>query len=269
MPFTISHVAVVLPFSRLLTRWRVLSAAAIGAMAPDFGVFFPWRLGRTETHSVMSLLTFCVPVGLAAYWTFQGLIKTAVLEVMPEGAYARWRPFASAADIGSLRQWALAAGGVLAGAVTHLVWDGFTHVGARGVRMFPVLDDPILEIGRRHVGAVGLMQDLGSLVGILVVIALLAYGLRRGHDIPVPNRPVSVAERRRWLLAYALGALCFSITFYLRARLGPTPPHSVIIRAYEIAVAVLRGLAASLLIVSLALDLRLRALSHRSSGPDR
>ena len=41
MPYTMSHAAVVLPFSRLLARWQLLSAAVIGAMVPDFGLFFP------------------------------------------------------------------------------------------------------------------------------------------------------------------------------------------------------------------------------------
>ncbi len=273
MPFTISHAAVVLPFSRLLVRQRLLSAAVIGAMVPDFGLFFPWRLGRVETHSALSLLTFCLPVGLLTYWLFQMLIKTPVLELLPEGAYARWRPFASPARIGSLRQWALAALGIIAGAVTHLVWDGFTHEGARGVRMFPMLDEPVLEIGRRHIDAVRLMQDLGSLVGLIIVLALIAYGLRPGREQPVPNRRVLGGERLAWVLAYTVAAVSLSIVFYLRAQLGQPLYHSALVmavlRTYSGAVAILRGLAAALVGVSLGLDLRLRALRQRSSGPER
>ena len=154
MPFTISHTAVVLPFSRLLARWRLLSAAVIGAMVPDFGVFFPWRMRRVETHSALSLLTFCLPVGLITYWVFQILIKTPILEVLPEGPYARWRPFAARRALASFGNGCWRRCGMLAGAVTHLIWDAFTHEGARGVRMFPVLDEPVLEIGRRHIAAV-------------------------------------------------------------------------------------------------------------------
>jgi len=268
MPFTISHAAAVLPFSRLLARWRLLSAAVIGAMVPDFRLFFPWRLGRVETHSALSLLTFCLPLGLVTYWLFQALIKTPMLEVLPEGPYARWRPYAAPADMGSLRQWLLAACGVLAGAVTHLVWDAFTHEGARGVRMFPVLDDPI-EFGRRHVDAVYVLQDLSSLLGLAVVLLLVAYGLRRGREPPVPDRILSGTDRRRWVLAYVATALAVSGAFYAHARLGDFGSHSIILRAYEIAVSALRGLAAALIAVSLALDLKLRSLRYRSSGPDR
>jgi hypothetical protein len=125
MPYTISHAAIVLPFSRLLARWRVLSAVVLGAMVPDFGLFFPWRVQRFETHSTLGLFSFCLPLGLLCYWMFQYVIKTPLIEALPQGPYARWRPFASVANIGSLRQWVLAAVGVLAGAVTHLIWDAF------------------------------------------------------------------------------------------------------------------------------------------------
>ena len=89
MPFTLSHTAVVLPFSRYLARWRLLSACLIGAMVPDFRVFLPWHLQRFETHSVVALFTFCLPVGLLTFWLFQLLLKVPVVEVLPDGAYSR------------------------------------------------------------------------------------------------------------------------------------------------------------------------------------
>ena len=105
MPFTISHAAAVLPFSRLLARWRLLSAAVIGAMVPDFGLFLPWPVHRLESHGVAGLWAFCLPVGLVTYWIFQYLVKTPLLAVLPNGAAARWRPFSSPANIASPRQW--------------------------------------------------------------------------------------------------------------------------------------------------------------------
>jgi Domain of unknown function (DUF4184) len=268
MPFTISHAAVVLPFSRWLARWQLLSAATIGAMVPDFRVFFP-GMPRVETHSIAALFSFCLPVGLITYWVFQRWIKSPILEVLPEGPYARWRPFAAEASIRSWRQWLLAAGGVLAGAVTHLVWDGFTHDGGRGVRMFPVLDDSIIDIGTRHLPAIYVLQDLGSLIGLAAVLAMVGYGLRRGPQAAVPNRLVPSRERLVWSLIYALTAVIFTAAFYFWTKLGQSPTRSIFIRVSGTAVASLRGLAAALLCVSLALDLRLRQLHQRSSGPDR
>jgi Domain of unknown function (DUF4184) len=268
MPFTISHTAVVLPFSRLLARWRLLSATVIGAMVPDFRIFFP-GVPRVETHSAASLVTFCLPVGLITYWVFERLIKTPVVQVLPEGPYARWRPYAAEADIRSLRQWLLAAFGILAGSVSHLVWDGFTHEGGRGVRLFPVLDDSIIDIGRRHVPGIYVMQDLGSLLGLAAVLAMVCYALRPGTEAPVPNRLVVRKERTAWILSYILAALAFSVACYVWPRLGQTRMHSIVGRVSDVAIASLRGLAAALLSVSVALQLRLRTLRYRSSGPER
>jgi hypothetical protein len=268
VPFTISHTAVVLPFTRLLARWNLLSAAVIGAMVPDFRVFF-LGMPRVETHSAMALLTFCLPVGMITYWVFQFLIKAPIVEVLPDGPYARWQPVSAIADIRSPKQWLLAACGILGGAITHLIWDGFTHDGGRGVRMFPVLDDTIIDFGSRHLPAIYVMQDLGSLAGLAAVLIMVCYGFRRGAESPVPNRLVARRERFAWLLSYALAAVAFTALFYVWASLGRAPTRSIVAHASGAAVASLRGLAAALLIVSLALDVRLRALHQRSSGPDR
>jgi hypothetical protein len=268
MPFTISHTAVVLPFTRLLLRWRLLSATVIGAMVPDFRIFFPW-LARVETHSAVALLTFCLPVGLMTYWVFERLIKTPIVAVLPEGPYARWYPFAAEGDIRSPRQWLLAAFGLLAGALSHLVWDAFTHDGGRGVRMFPALDDVILDIGHRHIPAVYVMQDLGSVVGLAAVLAMVCYALRPGKQPPVPNRLVPRAERIGWVLTYFGTAVAFSAGIYFWGRFGVATSRSIVGFASGVAIAGLRGLAAALLCVSIALRVRLRALRYRSSGPER
>ena len=242
-------------------------------MVPDFRVFFP-GLPRVETHSATALLTFCLPVGMITYWVFQFLIKAPIVEVLPSGPYARWQPVSGIANIRSGKQWLLAAGGILGGALSHLIWDAFTHDGGRGVRLFPVLDDSIIDFGSRHVPAIYVMQDLGSIFGLAAVLAMVCYGFRRGSQPAVHDRRVASRERFAWLLAYALTGIAFTAAFCIWATYGQPPMHSIVARASTVAVASLRGLAAALLVVSLSLDVRLRVLhqrtSHeRSSGPER
>jgi hypothetical protein len=262
MPFTLSHTAVVLPFSRYLARWRLLSACLIGAMVPDFRVFLPWHLQRLETHSIAALFTFCLPVGLLTFWLFQLLLKSPVIEVLPDGAYGRWRAFQAPAQLGNPLHWLLAAIGILAGAVSHLAWDAFTHEGARGVRMLPMLDDPILELGRHHWAGYRLLQDGSSLLGLMALAAMILYGARRGRTPPVPNRVLSRTERHYWGAAYigvalALGAAFFAVSYLL------DPKFSVTAIANELAIAGLRGPAVALITVSVALRLRLRSLGKQ------
>ena len=267
MPFTISHTAAVLPFGRFLARWRLLSATLVGSMVPDFSLFLPWRLSRIETHSIIGLWTFCLPVGLATYWVFQWVVKPAALEILPEGAYQRSRPFAAPASIFDLRQWLLAALGVLAGAVTHLAWDGFTHEGARGVRMFPALDDSVAAIGGHHLIAFRVMQLGSSLIGLLVVV----WAARRALAVPARQpglpRPLDAGQRHAWAVAYAATAVVASAGFFLMMQWTDLQRPSLGAAANEAAIAGLRGLAAALLGVSMALRLRLsRTGANRSAG---
>jgi hypothetical protein len=207
------------------------------------------------------LAIFCLPVGLATYWIFQRLMKIPLVELLPDGAYCRWRESAAPADFANPRQWLMAACGVLAGAVTHLVWDAFTHEGARGVRMMPALDELIVGIGGHHMGGVRLLQDASSLLGLVVVVAILGYGLRPGRGVTAaaPPRRLRAGERRAWVAAYVLTAAALTGAFFLMRR--PESVHSAALPVGGAAIAMLRGLAAALLIVSLCLNLRLRRLA--------
>ena len=267
MPFTISHAAAVLPFTRPLARWRLLSAAVIGSMVPDFGWFMPWRPARFETHSLDALLTFCLPVGMASYWVFQLLVRTPIMELLPPGAYARWHWSKAPADYRSLKQWIWAACGLLAGAITHLVWDGFTHEGGRGVRMLPILEEPVAYIDGHPLGGLRFVQDLNSLIGLIAVFLVVAYGLRPGRaaDATLPRR-LRAGERYAWIAAYVLVAAALSGAFLLfRHRPDRSPNPLLIVPLSSAAIAILRGLAAALIAVSIALTIHLR----RAGGDPR
>jgi hypothetical protein len=258
MPFTVSHLAVVLPFSRQLARWRVLSAAAMGSMVPDFHIFAPWPMGRIETHSFMALFTFSLPVGLIGYWLFQYLIKAPLIELLPDGAFERWRPFSTPASIESSRQWIFAACGVLAGAFTHLVWDAFTHEGARGIRMLPIPEEPFFDLGHHHLPFTRAMQDGSSLLGLLAVIAIFCYALRPGKEKPVAPRTLSAAERRLWVWAILLGTIALWAVFL---RLSPYLSHGmsgVGWLLYESAIASIRALGTATVLFAVLVRIRLR-----------
>jgi Domain of unknown function (DUF4184) len=255
MPFTLAHPAAVLPFGRQLARWRLLSAALIGSMVPDFGWFLPWRPARFETHSANALLSFCLPVGLAAYWLFQRVIRRPILELFPSAAYMRWQGSSEPANYKSLKQWLLAACGVLAGAITHLIWDTFTHEGARGLRLFPGLEDSAVEISGHHLTGAHLMQDANSVIGVIIVVAIALYSLRPGRAASWPPRRLQRAERAIWIGVFALTAAAFSTLFFVLRHHVQIPGVVPISGA---AIAALRGTAAAVLLIAIALNVRLR-----------
>jgi hypothetical protein len=118
---------------------------------------------------------------------------------------------------------------------------------------------------------VKLLQNGSSLVGLVIVLGFVWYGLRRGRadpplgaSQPPVGRALRPVERRAWVLAYVLGGIALSIAWLLWAHAGEPGPRAGPVSANGVAVAALRGAVTALLGVSLALDWRLQALRRRS-----
>lgn len=152
MPFTLSHVAAVLPAVRRTGAARgplVASALVAGSLAPDMTYYADSVVpGGMEfgavTHSLRGVLTVdvLVTVALVGGWL---LLREPVLALLPAvwrgRAYGlvRGRPWQprSVSEFGALAgRFVLSA---VLGAATHVVWDAFTHPGRWGTRLVPGL----------------------------------------------------------------------------------------------------------------------------------
>jgi hypothetical protein len=166
MPFTVSHVAAVLP---VVGRSGRLPAAAlvIGSMAPDY----PWFLTRGRTagfsHSLLGVVTVDLAVGLLAVVLWRRLAQAPVRDLVPRPVGERLpRPPGLAT-----RELPWAGLAVVVGALTHVVWDSFTHAGRWGVEVVPWLHT-------EHLGLPGYTwaQYASGFLGLAV---LVVWGRRR------------------------------------------------------------------------------------------
>jgi hypothetical protein len=258
VPFTLSHVAAVIPGHRLLSRAHVFTAAVIGSMVPDFGLLIPRNTLRWQTHSIPALLTFCLPVGLLAYWLTQLVIKPAMIEVLPDRAYLRLRASDPHVPITNLRHWFSATVALLLGAVTHLFWDNFTHEDARGVRMFPVLDDYGPEMDGHPVHIYRWLQYGSSVFGLVVVLVALLVWLRHA---PLPDgqspRQLLPMERTVWMGVYLLLPMIFIVTAGWQSWSSDATAFGASGVVRIVAVEGMRSFVACLLLVSVLLRTRL------------
>jgi hypothetical protein len=205
MPFTISHIAAVLPLHSPLRRLGLLSAAAIGAMAPDLDLILPFRLAREQTHGRLALLTFCLPVGLVAWALFQALIKPALIEVVPDPLYARLCSEHLGKRLGSVMAWFYAALAVLFGALTHIMWDAFTHEDGRGARILSELGERDPDLGSSPWQLFRWLQHGSTVVGMAAVLMAIYLWVRNAKRLnPLPARRLAARERHRWLALYAM-----------------------------------------------------------------
>lgn len=258
MPFTVSHVAAVVPAYRPLARSHVFSAAVIGSMVPDFGLLLPGSFARWQTHSFPALFFFCLPIGLLAYALTQLLIKPALSEVLPDRIYLRLRTDHPPVPLQRLSTWLYAALAVLLGALTHLAWDGFTHENARGVRFLPFLSDYGPEMGGHALRLYRWLQYGSSALGLLVVLGAALLWL---HHAPRPScapvRRLSASQRRSIASLYLLlplAALVLALAVLLPMPRGVVASGAAL---NAVAVLLLQACALSLLLVSGLIRLRL------------
>ncbi|WP_124443237.1 DUF4184 family protein, partial [Streptomyces sp. NL15-2K] len=149
MPFTLSHAAAVLPAVRTdgTGRGRLVPAVLVaGSFAPDMTYYAASVLsGAMEfgefTHSFPGVLTVDVLVA----WALVGLwllVREPLVALLPRAWQGRvaallrcGAPRARVRPV-SVAWWYVSAA---LGALTHVVWDAFTHLDRWGMRVFPVL----------------------------------------------------------------------------------------------------------------------------------
>ncbi|MGP4042829.1 DUF4184 family protein [Streptomyces sp. 2A115] len=184
MPFTLSHAAAVLPALRTdgTGRGRLIPAALVaGSFAPDMTYYAASALPEAMefgefTHSFTGVLT----VDVLITWALVGawlVLREPLVALLPRGRQGR---IGSLLHCGSPRArfrpalalwWYVSA---VLGALTHVVWDAFTHLDRWGMRVFPVL-------GREIAGSplYWYLQYGGSAVAAAVIAAFVVVALRR------------------------------------------------------------------------------------------
>ncbi len=201
MPFTGSHPAAVLPLGR---TGLVPSALVIGSMIPDLPYFVALPVDARTTHTVVGALTTDVALGLAVFCLWQGLLAPAAIAAAPAGVRARLDqrlPVGIREHLQTSRGAASVAMSLAIGALTHVVWDSFTHRNEWGVARVDWL-------GEQHGGLPGYLwaQYLSGIVGAVVIVGWVVRWYRR----TAPTTPGAVpGPRWPWLVlvfAAMLGA---------------------------------------------------------------
>jgi hypothetical protein len=188
MPYPFAHPAALLPLAPLMGRFAVPSALVIGSIVPDLWQVLPSG-SRDLSHSGPGLLFFCLPVGLAAYLLFHLLLKTACIALLPPALAGRVRGFA----VRGLPAvpWHAVLASLVAGALTHLLWDGLTH--AHGVQT----------------NSINWLQHASTLFGTLVLAWWLWRKVRSAQVSPAQEPDISPAARA-WVWALLLAVTAAS-----------------------------------------------------------
>ena len=168
MPYTLAHPAATLP----LRRWSLVNfdALVIGAMAPDYEHVLRLSPVSVYSHTYFGLLWFCLPVGWIVLLLYRALWRQPL---------ARFFPQLRSLDVVK-NSWRDGLG-VLIGALTHVLWDGFTHRFGIGVKVFPVLNTTVNLASGAVVPVWSLLQHLSTGVGLTLLAVVIAKAAKRAE----------------------------------------------------------------------------------------
>lgn len=257
MPFTISHAAAVLPLHKWTREKFPLAALMIGAMSPDFAYFAPGDPSRIATHSIAGLFSFCLPVGLVLWLIFVRVLEQPTLALMPESWSARIVP--------PHRDWTLkrllvASAAVVLGAVTHLIWDSFTHGNTPVTNTFPWLYGVAMEIGGMPMPWFVILQHASTLIGLVALTIWAVRRLRAPRPADLPRHALpSVGNKVRVIAVVFLLAASFGLAI---ARFAAHPDIRFEYRLFHFAIGGMTGFALAWLAIAMFIGWRGRTAAR-------
>lgn len=208
MPFTLTHIAAILPVAVVSRRALPFSALVIGSMIPDLPLFIARPVTYATTHSIPGLFIACLPLGLACLLTFQYVMKRPLFALMPDAIRGRCASLAIPCVEPSFRLFASASMAIVIGAASHVFWDSFTHRGRWGTRLFPWLNDDVLTLWGHGVPGYKVLQYGSSLLLLPCMAVLLIGWLANQKPAPLAGLPALPALVRIsvWLLMLVIPA---------------------------------------------------------------
>lgn len=172
MPFTPAHTAIVLP----LARMRAWSATGliIGSMAPDFEYFFKMSVDGKHGHTWGGLFYFDLPVTLVLSLLFHHVVKGNLISNLPVFLQRRF-PQALLFDFKTAlrKRPVVFLISALAGSVTHILWDAFTHGDGLFVKHLSFYKSIIVPFDGVNYPLWYALQHVSTAVGLSVVALVI------------------------------------------------------------------------------------------------
>ncbi|MEQ8768225.1 MAG: DUF4184 family protein [Planctomycetota bacterium] len=206
MPFTGAHPLAVYPLRKL--RWLDWTGLVIGATAPDWEYFLSLRHQSVIGHTIIGLLTFCLPVGLTLWVLFEGIVEKPLILLAPrawrERLWSRRRR-----GVPSPNRVLAVAASILVGAATHVAWDSLTEPSSWLMQWIPAVGGDLIRIGDWPLTGYRAIQHGSTVIGLLALGWASWRWFRRAETTPAPQLPPAVLWSTRLLLIVTPLAFAF------------------------------------------------------------
>ncbi|MDX7988405.1 DUF4184 family protein [Xenorhabdus sp. 12] len=164
MPWTFSHPAAVFPLRRLPGgKLLNLPALVVGSLSPDFFYsIMQYKLAATS-HHLLGWFYTAFPLCLLIFLLVR-LLSRPLSNLFP----ISFPPYKKQ----GIKDNAILVLSLYIGAVTHIVWDAFTHETGFFVEFFPLLQSRIFHFiaDGQGIGIYKILQHLSSLFGLSYLV---------------------------------------------------------------------------------------------------
>lgn len=206
MPFTLAHLVVASPISKLSRNHLPIAALAIGSITPDALRIFPWAFAESS-HQWSSIFHLHSLVGIFFCLLWYGIYRPTLY---------RWFSIQDELNLKNTRQYlyffTLSYIGLIIGNATHLLWDGLTHLDSRTLIQFNWMKIKV-PFFQNHYPIHFILQILCSLLPLPFIYCYLLRYLRKHRVMCNMNNKdklkfqfvlsISIIAGVLWALLYA------------------------------------------------------------------
>lgn len=221
MPFTLAHPAAAVPLQRF---GLPLSALIVGSLMPDLPYFLFQTTSRQFAHSLAGIFIFCVPVGLLVLVVFHRLLKEPTLQLLPLEHRRKLQSVSGPFDFWPLPRLFTICLALLAGALTHVVWDSFTHADGWAVRHEILFTVRIYTLPIHRI-----LQHGGTIFGLVFLDWFYWRWWRSAPETEAATGQIEEPVRRRWIIAATTIFLALTVVSAW-GKMAPKVPWVVVLR---------------------------------------
>ena len=173
-------------------------------MAPDFEYFLRMRIVSLIGHSIHGLFIFDLPLSIILLFVFYNIVSKDIINNLPNYFRSRllfitkinWNDYFK-------KSWWIVVYSILIGAVTHILWDAFTHKGGFFVLKSELFSNHILVFSH-SIGIYKILQHGSTLFAGLFILLSIA---RLKPDTNLAQNKVSIYWIRLILIAAGISFL--------------------------------------------------------------
>ena len=206
MPFTFSHPAIVLPAKYLPRKLYSWTGLVIGSLVPDFEYFLRMKVESKYSHTLAGVFWFDLPLGILLAFIFHNIVRNKLIYNLPRFLKSRLLAFNNFNWNNYFRKNSFVViVSIIIGALSHILWDSFTHGSGFFVQTIHSLKTNVNVFGIQ-IFIFKVLQHGSTIVGGLIII----YEVLK---LPKNNNVLSSFGFRYWTLVFVLTLIIVSARF--------------------------------------------------------